>query len=101
MCKNECNGCPFNFFSEESNQAQNYGCLPEPYHVKAVYDELGGVWGCHETSEEDNNLAPCTGFIQWMASKGTPIKIKDKPIVDYSRWYRDPEYFKLENNFRD
>jgi hypothetical protein len=41
------------------------------------------VWGCHETSEEDDNLKPCIGFINWMKDKGTPIKVKGKQIVDY------------------
>ena len=97
MCEHGCNGCPFNFFSEESNYAQNMGCLPTPYEVKEIYDQLDGVWGCHETSEEDGNLKPCIGFINWMKEKGTLIKVKGKQIVDYSRWYRDPEYFKTKN----
>jgi hypothetical protein len=97
MCSHECISCPFNFFSEESNEAQNMGCLPEPFNIKSIYEKLNGVWGCHDTSEEEGNLKPCIGFIQWMKSKGTPIKIKGKTIVDYSRWNEDPEYFKLND----
>lgn len=97
MCNKECNGCPFNFFSEESEQAQNYGCLPTPYDIKAIYEKLDGIWGCHETSTEDGNLKPCIGFINWMASKGKPIKIKGKTIVDYDIWSKDPEYFNTKN----
>lgn len=97
MCKHGCSGCPFNFFSKESEQAQNYGCLPTPYEIKRIYEELDGVWGCHETSKEDGNLKPCIGFVNWMKKNGSPIKIIGKTIVDYSIWYKEPEYFRLKN----
>ena len=95
-CNNECDTCPFNFFSEESNLAQNYGCLPTPYEVKRMYNELDGVWGCHDTSLADGDLSPCKGFISWMHSKGTPIKIKNKVIIDYPTWTIDKDYFSLK-----
>ena len=94
MCKEECNTCPFNFFSEEAAQVQNYGCLPEPFDIKEMYEKDGLVWGCHGTTDiegeyETTPLKPCNGFILWMSRKGTPIKIKGKPIVDYIKWAHD------------
>jgi hypothetical protein len=96
MCKNDCLACPFDFFSDESAQAQNYGCLPTPMEIRDMYTKLDGVWGCHATSIEDGNLEPCVGFINWMKEKGTPIKIKGKELIDYPTWYDDPDYFKLK-----
>lgn len=97
MCEFGCEACPFNFFSEKSQEVSNYGCLPDPIDVKEIYEKLDGVWGCHETSTKDGNLKPCVGFITWMARMGTPVKIKGKTIVDYDIWYKDPEYFNLKN----
>lgn len=88
-CTTKCDACPFNFFSEASMQASNYGCLPDPFDIRNMYVDEGLVWGCHDTSEADNNLKPCIGFINWSKERGEPLKIKGKPVVDYSQWAHD------------
>lgn len=93
MCKKECSACPFNFFSEESMQVQNYGCLPEPSHVIDMYKEHDAVWGCHETSEEEGNLKACVGFLKYAKRNGIKVEPKGKIIVDYSQWYKDGNYY--------
>lgn len=93
MCKYGCEACPFNFFSEVSQQVSNYECLPEPLDIKEMYEKHDVVWGCHETSKKEGNLKACVGFITWMKSKGTPVKLKGKEIVDYVRWYDEGDYF--------
>lgn len=93
MCKHECSACPFNFFSEESMMVQNYGCLPEPYDILEMYKEDDVVWGCHETSEKDNNLKPCIGFLKYAKRNGIDVKPKGKTIVDYDQWNAKGKYY--------
>lgn len=52
-----CSGCPFNLFSFESEQAQNYGCLPDPWTIVDYYQEGRGHWKCHEAKRKCRGLA--------------------------------------------
>lgn len=52
-----CKSCPFNHYSEESQQVQNYGCLPTHIDILKIKDETGNNWACHS-----NNKKVCGGL---------------------------------------
>jgi len=45
--KRMCNSCPFNYCHPESDQAQNYGCLPSSKDILDLKDNEGHNWACH------------------------------------------------------
>ena len=72
----QCNACPFNFFSEESNMAQNYGCLPDPGYILKAKDEHNINWTCHS-----NPNKVCYGLKE---RRNTENGI----LIEYEKWYR-------------
>lgn len=78
-----CNGCPFNFCSEESEQAQNYGCLPTPMDIVHMRVEHGRTWACH-----DDTTKACAGAVQYLHAAGLPHKVIDSELVtERSPWH--------------
>lgn len=75
MCNNSCSGCPF-AFTEESDQIQNYGCLPTPNEIVKMRVEFGKTWACHKEPTK-----PCAGSIAYLKEKGHPYKMIDKELV--------------------
>lgn len=76
----ECS-CPF-AFTDESEQIQNYGCLPEPMEIVNMRIHHGKTWACHSDTEN-----PCIGAIKYLHSKGMPYKIIDKDLIsEKSNW---------------
>lgn len=55
MCK-MCKSCPFNY-TEESEYAQNTGCLPNRIEILKLKDETNNNWACHS-----NNKRICGGL---------------------------------------
>jgi hypothetical protein len=56
-----CPGCPFDFCSEDSERAQNYGCLPSPYEILTDMKKTGKNWACH-----DNPKKICRGLASFI-----------------------------------
>jgi hypothetical protein len=67
--------CPFSF-TEESDQVQNYGCLPTPYEIINMRQEHGKTWACH-----DDITKPCKGAILYMKKKGLDYHVIDPVLV--------------------
>lgn len=74
--------CPFSF-SDSSEMAQGYGCLPSPYDIVQMRQKHGKTWACH-----DNPNKPCLGALLYMAEKGLEYKVLDKKLITESdNWH--------------
>lgn len=70
-----CNTCPFNYFSEESDRVQNYGCLPTPLQIVEMCKEENKNWACHGTNEL------CGGYIAYLKRNKQQININLQLIL--------------------
>ena len=68
-------GYPFSF-TDESEQIQNYGCLPSPMDIINMRQNYGKTWACH-----CNPTKPCLGAINWQKEKGLEYKVIDSHLV--------------------
>jgi hypothetical protein len=73
--------CPF-APTEQSDIAQNYGCLPTQQDIIVMRVHHGKTWACH-----DEPGKPCTGAIRRLRELGLPHKVVDPVLVtEQSPW---------------
>ena len=74
--------CPFSF-TDASEQAQNYGCLPTPYQILEMKVHHGKTWACHSNPDQ-----PCLGATKYFKEKGLIAKVTDKELLtENSDWH--------------
>jgi len=85
-CTKECSmtSCPF-AYTDESEMAQNYGCLPSGFEIINMRVKHGKTWACHS-----DDTKPCIGGIQALKEKGLEYKVIDMKLVtlkdDWSKY---------------
>tara|TARA_R110002153_G_scaffold181493_1_gene334785 strand:- start:3317 stop:3595 length:279 start_codon:yes stop_codon:yes gene_type:complete len=70
--------CPFSF-TDESEKAQNYGCLPTPCNILHMRNEHGKTWACHSNPDK-----PCRGALKMLHKLGKDATIIDKDLLTYT-----------------
>lgn len=77
MCNKKCQSttCPF-AFTDESENIQNYGCLPTPFEIIAMREIRGKTWACHSEPSK-----PCAGGLEYLREYGLDARILDRNLV--------------------
>lgn len=73
--------CPF-AFTDASEQAQGYGCLPTQFDIVIMRRDYGKTWACHS-----DHSKPCIGAIRFMQERGIECKVIDPELLtEKSAW---------------
>jgi hypothetical protein len=78
-----CMTCPFSY-NDESEQIQNYGCLPDVPHIIKMKEESGHNWACH-----GDNTVLCGGFANHLKERRLDLDIKTGGLIDYEVWAQE------------
>ena len=71
-----CTTCPF-AFTEESEIAQNYGCLPTAGDIVKMKVNTGNNWACHGAD------TVCRGFIEYVRDERLPLDLTTGELVKW------------------
>lgn len=73
--------CPF-AYTEASERAQSYGCLPCSFEIITMRVKHNKTWACHSDPSK-----PCIGAINHLKETGQPYKVVDKELLtEESNW---------------
>lgn len=73
--------CPF-AQTEESEYAQNTGCLPSPYEIMVMRIQYGKTWACHSDTSK-----PCQGAIRHLKRNNEDASVIDPNLItEESDW---------------
>lgn len=67
--------CPF-AFTDDSEQVQNYGCLPTPNEIVLMRTKHNKTWACHSNTQK-----PCLGALRTMNDQGIDCTIVDSELI--------------------
>ncbi len=77
VCDHNSKGCCCPFaFTESSEVAQNYGCLPSPYEIVQMRVKHGKTWACHNDPTQ-----PCIGGINYLRENGMEYRVIDTNLL--------------------
>jgi hypothetical protein len=80
-----CITCPF-AFTDESEEVQNYGCLPSAYDIIQMKKKSGHNWSCH-----GNESVMCGGFAQYVREYHPELDLSVGNLISYKTWYHEGE----------
>ena len=82
-CVDKCeSACPF-AYTEMSDIAQNYGCLPSAYEIINMMVYYGKTWACHMEPS-----IPCVGAIRYLKEENLPYTVIDTDLLtEQSDWH--------------
>lgn len=98
MCITNCHktSCPF-AYTDESEQIQNYGCLPTPIEILYMSIKENKTWACHS-----DNSKPCVGALKRIKELGYIHKVVLPLVTESDGWNREiPTSFMSEIRSRD
>jgi len=73
--------CPF-AYTEESEQVQNYGCLPTPIDIVNMKVNHDKTWACHS-----NPTKPCMGALKYFEKNDIPTTVNGELLTEDSDWH--------------
>jgi hypothetical protein len=82
MCSAKCHktSCPF-AYTDESEQIQNYGCLPTPLEIINMRVTHNRTWACHSDTTK-----PCIGAIRRLKELRLPHSVTLPLVTEDDDW---------------
>ena len=72
--------CPFSC-SAESEEAQNFGCLPSAHDIVQLKEETGHNWECHGAEG-----VLCGGFARFLRDHRPDLHVKTGGLLSFYVW---------------
>lgn len=72
-----CVGCPFDYFSEETDKYYNYGCLPGAHEILEDMEAQNKNWACH-----DNPSKICKGLLNYANRMKDPLNAHLNKVIE-------------------
>jgi hypothetical protein len=85
-----CITCPFSC-SDEAEQVQNYGCLPDAHDIIQMKKESGQNWSCHSDA-----TVLCGGFAMRVKESHPELDIRVGGLISYEIWYHKGQDVAIE-----